>query len=326
MKSNNKKRLKIVIFFIVTSLILISLILWFLQGTYPIDRNSKDEVLFKIEQGESIKSISTRLAQDNIIRSPTVFFIVIKYLGIERNLQAGEFRLNKSMTVRDIANTLTHGKFDKWITIIEGWRSEEIAAKLSQKFNIPEIEFIKLSKEGYMFPDTYSVPQDATAGAIINLFVNNFYNKITQKMRLDLEKQKITLDQAVILASIVEREGRNNDDRPIIAGILLNRLRIGMPLQVDATLQYILGYQMQERSWWKKELTQADKEIKSDYNTYLNIGLPPKPISNPGLSSILSIIYPVNTDFLYYLHDLKGVAHYAKTNDEHLTNINKYLY
>jgi UPF0755 protein len=157
------------------------------------------------------------------------------------------------------------------------------------------------------------------------MFLGNFDKKVTAAMRLDAAKTGITFDQTITLASLVEREGRTDADRPMIAGILLNRLHQKMPLQVDATLQYALGYQPFEKSWWKKELTDDDKKINSAYNTYANPGLPPGPIANPGLASIKAAIYPTATDYLYYLHDSTGAIHYAKTVEEHNANVRKYL-
>ena len=144
-------------------------------------------------------------------------------------------------------------------------------------------------------------------------------------MRTAAIKSGLTFEQIITLASIVEREGRTASDRPVIAGILLKRLRANWPLETDATLQFALGYQPQEKTWWKKEITVEDKKIDSPYNTYLNTGLPPGPIANPGLQSIKAVIYPEPTDYWYYLHDSKGVAHYAKTLDGHNANIAKYL-
>jgi UPF0755 protein len=129
----------------------------------------------------------------------------------------------------------------------------------------------------------------------------------------------------MVLASIVEREGRTDEDRPVIAGILLKRLNSDWPLQADATLQYALGYQAFEKSWWKKALTVEDKKIRSPYNTYLNAGLPPAPISNPGLSSIRAVVYPTVSPYWYYLHDPQGRVHYATTLEEHEQNIASYL-
>lgn len=144
-------------------------------------------------------------------------------------------------------------------------------------------------------------------------------------MREDAKTIDLSLGQVIILASIVEREGRSAEDRPIIAGILLKRLKADWPLQTDATLQYALGYQAREKSWWKKSLTLEDKNVRSAYNTYLNPGLPPGPISNPGIESIKAVIYPKESEYWYYLHDPAGSVHYATTIEEHNANVAQYL-
>lgn len=325
MKSNNSLLLRTGVFFFVVLMIGLSGYLWWRDGVAPVNPQDTSSIPFTVEKGEGVRTITTRLAREGLIRSPVAFFILVKLKNYDTLLQAGDFRLNRSMSATEIADELTHGVMDTWITIVEGWRSEEVAAKVAKELSIPETEFLKVSDEGYMFPDTYAIPKDATAGAVAGIFRNNFDRQVTVKMRDDLKKQKLSLKDAIILASIVEKEGNSDEDRPVIAGILLNRLRIGMPLQVDATLQYSLGYQSAEKTWWKKVLTEEDKRVNSPYNTYLHAGLPPGPISNPGLSAIKAVIYPKQTDYLYYLHDANGKAHFARTVEEHNGNIRKFL-
>ncbi len=144
-------------------------------------------------------------------------------------------------------------------------------------------------------------------------------------MRKDAQATGLSFNDVIILASVVEREGRTDEDRPVIAGILLKRLKADWPLQTDATIQYALGYQPFEKSWWKKFLSADDKKIKSPYNTYIHQGLPPGPIANPGLSSINAVISLKETSYWYYLHDPKGVAHFGVTLEDHEKNIATYL-
>ncbi|MFZ5845227.1 MAG: endolytic transglycosylase MltG [Patescibacteria group bacterium] len=299
--------------------------LWWKDATAAADPTDKTPVVFVIKKGESVKSIASRLDEQGLIRSSPAFFLLIKLLGIERDLQAGDFRLNRSMDAAAVARELTHGMLDVWVTLLEGWRVEEMATKIARELDIPEAQFLAYAREGYMFPDTYLIPRDATPAAVANIFLANFDKKITSQMREDAKKSGLTLREVIILASIVEREGRTDSDRPVIAGILLKRLKAGWPLQADATLQYALGYQPNEKSWWKKSLTEADKKIKSPYNTYARAGLPPGPISNPGLAAIRAVIYPTTSDYWYYLHDLEGGVHFARTIEEHNQNIAKYL-
>jgi UPF0755 protein len=299
--------------------------LWWSDSIGPVDAQDSSPIVFVVNSGDGVKMIAANLSSQRIIRSPMGFYLLVKMLGIERELQAGDFRLKRSMNAKEIATELTHGIHDLWVTTLEGWRMEEVASKVGKDLDIPEQEFLKYSREGYMFPDTYLIPRDATAAAIAKMFTDNFDKKITPQMREDAKKTGLTFDQVITLASIVEREGRTSEDRPMIAGILLKRLKEDWPLQVDASLQYILGYQAADKTWWKKSIFDEDKKLKSPYNTYANPGLPPKPICNPGIESINAVIYSKDSDYMYYLHDTTGAVHYGKTIEDHEANITKFL-
>lgn len=325
MKNHNTFIMRLLIFFVVVIFGIGGVYLWWNEAVSSVDPSDSAPVIFVVKKGEGIRSISARLAQQNLIRSSTGFYLTVKALGIERDIQAGDYRLNKSMDAAALARELTHGILDTWVTTLEGWRVEEIATKLAKELNIPESEFLKYAKEGYMFPDTYLIPTEATPAGVSQLFQDTFDKKMTPQMRSELTKTGLTLDQAIVLASIVEREGVSDADRPVIAGILLKRLKSKWPLQTDATIQYVLGYQADEKTWWKKALTREDLQVKSPYNTYLNQGLPPGPIANPGLSAIKAVINARETDYWYYLHDPKGDVHFGKTVEEHNMNISRYL-
>lgn len=316
---------RISILLVVIVVICVSGWIWWLDGISSVDPSDQKSVIFLVRRGNGVRDIAADLAAQRLIRSSTSFFLIVKFLGVEKDLQAGDYRLNRSMDAKTIALELTHGIVDVWVTTLEGWRTEEIATKLAKELDIPEAEFLKYAKEGYMFPDTYLIPRDATPAAVAKLFLTTFDAKVTKDLREDAKKTKLSFEDIMVLASIVEREGRTNEDRPIIAGILQKRLKEDWPLQADATLQYALGYQSYEKSWWKKSLTNEDKKFKSPYNTYLHTGLPPLPIANPGISSITSVIYPKDTENWYYIHDTDGKAHYAKTIEEHEQNIRTYL-
>jgi len=318
-------RKRLVIFLI---LFLISLGLgfaWFGEATEAVNANDKSSQIFVVEKGESIREIAVRLKKENLIRSPLAFFLLVRQLGISSEIQAGDFRLSPSMSAKTMIQNLTHGTLDVWLTTLEGWRVEEMALKLAQELSIPESEFLKTTKEGYMFPDTYLLPKEATAGAVAEIFYKNFEQKFDQELKNKAAKRGLSQKEVVILASIVEREAKLNQDRPIVAGILLKRLENKWPLQVDATIQYALGYQADQKSWWKKGLTKEDLKIDSAYNSYENIGLPPTPICNPGLASIKAVIDPQETEYWYYLSDHQGKMHYAKTLEEQNQNIATYL-
>ncbi len=325
MKSNKPYPERLFLLLAVATALVLSGWLWWRDAISAVDPAEKTPKMFVVKRGEGVKSVASRLAAEGLIRSPTGFFLLVKLMRIERDLQAGDYRLNAAMDAATLARELTHGTLDVWVTTLEGWRVEEVATKLTRELDIPESEFLKVAREGYMFPDTYLVPRDATVGAVAALFTTTFDKKVDDAMRADAKKTGLTFSEVMTLASIVEREGRTNEDRPVIAGILLKRLKAGWPLQADATLQYALGYQAVEKTWWKKSLYDEDKKIKSPYNTYLNPGLPPGPIANPGLASIKAVIYPKETDYWYYIHDLEGIVHYGRTIGEHNSNVAKYL-
>lgn len=314
-----KKR--IAIFFLFSLFLLGLFFLWFKEATLPANPISNASQIFIVKKGESIRQIANNLKKEGLIREPLAFFLLVKNKGVEKNIQAGDFRLKPSMNLYEVIEELKHGTLDVWVTILEGWRVEEIALKLAAELSIPEQEFLKYAQEGYMFPDTYLLPRQASASALAKIMRNNFEKRAVESLNL----KGVNLHKIVILASLVEREAKLEEDRPKVASVLLNRLEIGMKLDIDATVQYALGYQEEEKTWWKKALSKEELIIDSPYNTYKNKGLPPTPIANPGLSSIKAVVNPAKTDYLYYLSDKEGEMHYAKTLREHNENIEKYL-
>jgi UPF0755 protein len=293
----------------------------------PLNSDQTKEQQFVIPKGQSISMIGARLKEEGLIKSDLIFKLVVKKEKLENKIQAGSFKLSPSMNLLEIANALTSGTEDAWVTIQEGWRKEEIAESMvRQGFEFfDKEEFLRLAKndEGKLFPDTYLVPQQISAKQFYNLLINTFDKKIAE-LEDDIDKSGKTLDEIIIMASLVEREGRGYENLRTVAGILWNRIEIGMALQVDATLQYAKGYSPIYKTWWG-EPTSQDKEVDSPYNTYLNAGLPPGPISNPGLDALQATINPIQSDYLYYIHDKSGQGHYATSYDGHLENINDYL-
>lgn len=300
--------------------------IYYKEGTLPVNKNNPVSKIFVIKKGESLSSIAKNLNNEGLIRNKIIFYVVVKKLGIERKIQAGDFRLSTMMDVYDIAKTLTHGTLDVWVTLIEGTRKEEIAQIFSQNLGIPESEFFKFATEGRLFPDTYLMPRDATAGAVIKILERNFSRRYDDLLRKKAKNKGLSDNEVLTLASLVEKEARLDEDRPIVAGIILKRYKNDWALQIDATVQYALGYQPDEKTWWKKILTTDDLKIDSSYNTYKHLGLPPSPIANPGLASIKAVIdADENTPYWYYMSDKKGKMHYAKTIEEHNENVRKYL-
>lgn len=274
--------------------------------------------VFVINEGESVDSIAERLEEEKLIRSAWVFKFELKRAGKEKQIAAGDFKLSSSMPLSEIIKTLTLGPVDRWVTLIEGWRVEEIAERLENKLGFDKKEFLKVSKEGYMFPDTYLFNPDAKEVDIAEVMRANFEKKFDENLRQEIKSKGLSQEQGVILASIVEREARSDEARKMVASILLKRLKIGMKLDADATVQYALGYQASEKSWWKRHLVSGDKQVKSPYNTYTNPGLPPAPICNPSLSSLKAVAEADSSvPYFYYYHDSKGNSYYSRTLEEH---------
>jgi len=290
------------------------------------DSGLKNEEFFVIKKGESLNSIAERLKKEKLIRSSLAFKIVVYTQGLAGKIQAGSFQVSSNWTPYKIAERLTHGTVDVWITFPEGWRREEIVRRLAaniEGFNIEEFLLLTKDLEGYLFPDTYLISKLSTPSAIVKTLTNNFREK-TKNLNPGYRE--------LILASIIEREVKYEQDRPIVAGILAKRLEVGWPLQVDATIQYALAdsrfmvsnSDFYNYNWWP-EITKNDLKIDSPYNTYKYKGLPPTPICNPGLAAIESVLNHPTTNYWFYLSDNKGKIHFAETLEEHQKNINKYL-
>lgn len=302
-----KKAVIAVIFFV--ALFILGLVWW----TVSLSPLSTDPVQkqFVISKGDGVREISKKLKDEGLIRDQITFFILIKKLNLETRIQAGSYKLSPSLSSEEIANKLTVGTEDLWITIPEGWRREEIVEFLKTK----EInDKVLATGEGKFFPDTYLVPKEISAQDFLGLMMQNFSKKVTFP---------VTPEQ-LIIASLVERESRTEVDRPLVASVIYNRLKNDMAIDIDATIQYAIG-KTKDDGWWKKELTIDDLKFKSPYNTYINPGLPPGPICNPGLSSINAAVNPAKTDFYFYISDKAGKMYFAKTLFEHNQNIARYL-
>lgn len=299
--------------------------MFYKEGKLPVNKTSQESIMFVIEPGEDLDSIINGLSKENLIRNRLAFYLLVKQKGIERKIQAGDFRLSKSMSAEEIADELTHGTIDIWITIPEGLRKEEIAEVMSKTFNISETEFNELAQEGYLFPDTYLIPKNPTSQQIIDIMSSNFKTQFDESIQKKAREKGMTDQELLTFASIIEKEANANDKQQI-ANIMYRRLKENYPLQIDATVQYALGYQAREKRWWKKQTTFEDLKYDSPYNTYKYTGLPPAPISNPGRASLEAAANAkTDTPYMFYLHDGKGNTYYARTFEEHQVNIEKYL-
>ena len=299
--------------------------------------SDKKLIIVEIKSGTSIKDIGIILQEKKFLRSSSFFSWYLKLwvkIGI---VKAGTYELSPSMTLDEIIDILKNGKIARrWITIPEGYRLEQIAERLSDNKYVSKKEFIKraivknfsssflkgltpnTSLEGFLFPDTYDIGLNPTVDSIINQMLINF-NRKTVLLR-NKKVGNLTFYQILTLASIVERESSSSDDRKGIAGVYINRLSISMALQSDATIEYLTKKHDPTPSL-------ADTKIESLYNTYLHSGLPPTPISNPGIDAILSTINYEKHDYLYFLTSIltDSKTIFSKTYQEHLENRRKYI-
>lgn len=308
--------------------ILVLLFVFFVNLFQAPSSTDQQATRFVIPKGQALSIIAERLEEENLIKNKWAFRLAVYKNNLSNKIQAGSFELSAGMSTWQVAQALTVGTNDLWITLPEGWRREEMAESLAKQGlnNFKTEEFLSLSKglEGQLFPDTYLVPREVTSAQLISLLKNTFATKVTTAMSEELANNKMSLNEVLSLASLVQRESANDIEMPLVAQILLNRLEINMPLQVDATLQYVKGYNKIEESWWQTPLAD-DKKLESLYNTYKYAGLPPGPICNPGLAAIKAVLKPSATKAFYYIHDKSGKIHTANTLEEHNTNVNKYL-
>ncbi len=298
----------------------------------PVDAAATDTISFVVPRGQPVAQIGQRLADEGLVRHPLVFRLAVKQLGLDQKLQAGGFKVSPSMTPQQLATTLTQGTEDTWVTILEGWRREEIAEYLAGQelgeFNASEFLAESEGLEGKLFPDTYLIPQEITAASMVQLLERTFEAKVTQGLAAEISayqtKTNRSLSEILVMASLVQREARTYEQMRHVAGILWNRIDLNMALQVDATLQYVKGYNKAEKDWWSTPLA-ADKSLVSAYNTYLNPGLPPAPIANPGIDAIKATVMPLEVNDLFYIHAPDGTMYYAQTVEQHNANVNQYL-
>lgn len=321
---------KLFVLLIFAFLIFVGGFVWW-SGAIKAPSRDETEKRVVITRGSSASQIGNELKQGGIVKNSFAFKFYVHATGASKDIQAGEYNLSSNLKLREVVDRLLDGPSEIWVTIPEGLRREQVAEKFVSTFGLLEAagstfrsDFLAKTQnsEGYLFPDTYLLPKDASAAAVANLMTATFGKRVTSEMRDDLAQTGLALDEAVTLASLVERETLSNEERPVVAGIILNRLEADWPLQVDAAVQYAVG---KPGDWWPRPLASSDLAVNSFYNTYEFTGLPPGPIASPGLSSIKAAIYPENSDYWFYLHDSDGEIHYAETLEEHNLNIARYL-
>ncbi len=302
--------------FLLLPLALIIFIGVFAYYSFQAPGTDSTKKVFVINQGEGLMTIATRLEKYHFINNRFAFVIYSRLSGLNQKIKAGTFYLTIDQKLSDLTLKLTKGgSTDYWIKIIPGTRIEEFSPS-------PEFTAAATGLEGRFYPDSYLVPKYYTPTEIIDLISKNYDEKLLKASANSTSK--LTTAQNLIIASLLEREARTLADKEIIAGIILNRLEVGMPLQIDATIQYARDSLTNPTDFWKP-ITKADLSIDSPYNTYKNRGLPPAPICNPGENSLTAAFHPLNTGYVYYVNDSQGTIHYAKTLAEHNANVAKYL-
>lgn len=302
-------------------------------------------VTFTVQSNESVSSIADRLHQEGLIRSPTYFRLRIQFTGKDQDIVAGQFQLRTDMSTAQIIDTITSEEAvsfeETTVTFLEGWRVEQYAEALLEAGLITSTEeFIEATfdarwnaeypilhsrpsgrgLEGYLFPDTYTFRDDATPHDIIATMLDNFDARVTPEMRASVDALGMSFHQALTLASIVEREAALESERPLIASVFFNRYVASMPLEADPTVQYQLG---EPGEWWPV-ITGSDLDEGGSYNTYLNPGLPPGPICNPGLDAMRAAFAPEPSDYLFFVARGDGSHAFAETFEEHQENVDLY--
>jgi len=302
-------------------------------------------VRFKINLGDTPRQIASNLRDANLITNSTVFVDYARIGGLDTEFEAGTYFLNQTMAIPEIAVLLTDSASSQFpFRILEGWRMEEVAEAIDESqpyFAFSGDDFLAVvgpdaqvdpafaelvglpagaSLEGFLFPDSYQLPAEVTPEMLRDILLQNFLDKIGTQLKPDAEKEGFTLYEMVTLASIVQREqGIHPDEHPLIASVYHNRLDAGMKLDADPTVQYPLGA---KGRWWPGISSADYTGVISDYNTYLNFGLPPGPIANPSLTAIRAAVYPAESSYFYFRADCSP-DHYhtfATTYEEHLTN------
>jgi len=298
---------------------LILIILIFLSVSFILDEiylpksfKLEKEKLFLVKPGQNLFQISENLEKEGLIKNKFFFDFYIFIKGVQRKLQAGEYSLSSSESINRIAEKIISGDIAKTVvTIPEGWTQKQIEEKIGLKLPGENLE-------GFLFPDTYQFPIGVSGEEVVKKMRDNFDKKFTTDLREEIQKQGKTIFEIVTMASLIEKEVREKEDKEIISGILWKRLKNNIPLQVDATISYITGKQT-------TKISREETQIDSPYNTYKYLGLPIGPICNPGIDSIKAAIYPKNSQYWYYLSTSEGKTIFSETLEEHNLAKAKYL-
>jgi UPF0755 protein len=301
-------------------------------------RPSDKEISIRIKRGENLRNVASELEKEQVIYNKYIFILAGRLLGYQDEIIPGEYQFRNGLTniavLKMITDVTGHRYFS--VTIPEGLNVRQIGHLLKRQLDLDSSQFVKDTYddslialigiktdhlEGFLFPDTYSIsigPGSNAEKDIVETMTANFRKKITPEMYEQMKKKKLNLKDVITMASIIEAETRYNPEKKTIAGVYYNRLKKRMKLEADPTVQYALP------DGPKKRLTYSDLKYSSPYNTYLNRGLPPGPINNPGLSSIEAALYPEQNKYLYFVARGDGTHRFAETFEQHKQNIEEY--
>jgi len=297
-------------------------------------RVNPTDKLFQVKKGDSFHSVAQRLAGEKIIRSRLLFVSLVKISFQSRNLRTGYYRFKGIKTIPGLIQSLTKGDVaSRSFTIPEGFNIFQIADILANKGIVEKQKFLTLCKskeildkfnikqdtvEGFLYPDTYYVPYGIPADKLVEIMIANFYDHINARYLGKLKEKYGSVEKGIIIASLVEWEAVIDFERPLIAGVLLNRLKKNLNLQSCATVQYALNDH-------KSRLLFKDLKVRSPYNTYLYKGLPPTPICNPSEKSVLAVIYPSKNNYLFFVSMQNGRHYFSSSYSQHLKGYKYYI-
>ncbi len=318
-----KKRVSLYMKFFISIVFLSGLFVFIIHTYNQPPKNFVSGTSVTIEAGQTAKVITIKLEEANVVQSKHLLYFALTLLHDPTDIKASVFVFDEPLSTLEAAKRLVTGDFDSDLvrfTHFEGERATHVASRASEvlmNFNKEAFLTLAVPLEGKLYPDTYFIPADFTADQLVELMVQTF-NEETATLKERIAQSILTETEILTLASILEREANSPESMKIVSGILQGRMKEGMALQADASVEYILDKPL-------KELTPEDLKIDSPYNTYLNKGLPPTPIGNPGIDAIRAVLEPTFSDYVFYITDSEGVFHYAKTYNEHLENIERYL-
>jgi len=308
----------------------------FISTTISEETSAEKRLHIKIRDGMSTAEIADQLAEKNVISSGLKFRLLSRLRGYDDKMKPGTYVFMQGMSYDEVFAKILNGeKQIVTFTIPEGFTVKDIAKRLYSLDIADEEDFLKAAEnfapydymkkhknvfyaaEGFLFPDTYTIESDASIEKILKMMAADFDNRLTPDLRNRAKEKNLSLYDLAILASLVEKEVRYPEDRAVVAQVFFKRLQLNMPLQTDASLQYLMDAP-------KEDVSIEDTQIDSPYNTYQHAGLPPGPVANPGMEAIEAVLNPADTDYLYFVADRQGHNHYSSTYDEHMELVNQY--